>query len=84
VEIVLYENKIEMSVSIVADSVNADNNCNLKWPHLQQFFKQNGKNEDKNIEFACLLCKPKLEKLSTSCTPYLNLRAHIKVNLEYI
>lgn len=75
-----------MSVSVITDSTDADNNCNLKWPHLKQFFEQHGKNEDKNIEFKCLLCKPKHKKLSTSNTSYSNLRAHIKVSLclEYI
>ncbi|XP_060881964.1 uncharacterized protein LOC132953601 [Metopolophium dirhodum] len=66
-----------MSV-IVADSAVADSNYNLKWPQLQQFFEQQGKIEDKNIEFKCVLCKPKHKTLSTSSTSYSNLRAHIK------
>jgi len=84
VQIVHY--KIEMSVSVVADSAVADSNYNLKWPQLQQFFEQQGNIEDKNIEFKCVLCKPKHKILSTSSTSYSNLRAHIKVNLmlEYI
>lgn len=75
-----------MSVSVVADSAVADSNYNLKWPQLQQFFEQQGNIEDKNIEFKCVLCKPKHKILSTSSTSYSNLRAHIKVNLilEYI
>jgi len=55
---------------------------NIKWPHLQIFFEQQGNNEDKNIEFLCLLCKPKRKKISTSNTSYSNLRAHIKVNVH--
>lgn len=56
-----------MSTSVVVDT---DHVSNLKWPHLQQRFEQLGKNEDKNIDFKCILCKPKHKKLSTSNTSY--------------
>lgn len=29
-----------------------------KWPQLSEFFKQIGKNTDKNIKLNCLLCVP--------------------------
>lgn len=56
-----------MNVSVITD---VDNNCQLKWLHLQYFSIQQRKNDDKNIKFKCLLCKPKFEKLFTSTIHY--------------
>lgn len=58
-----------------------ETNADVKWPQLSEFFKQIGKNTDKNIKFNCLLCVP-IKCILTSQTSYSNLRSHIKVRLS--
>lgn len=62
----------------MSESDDAEVYACQKWPQLSEFFKQIGKNTDKNIKFNCLLCV-RSKSIMTSQTSYSNLRSHIKL-----
>lgn len=54
-------------------------NVLMKWPSINKYFEQLESECQNNLLFKCLLCTPKVKKISTSKSSNSNLRTHIKV-----
>jgi len=55
-------------------------NVLMKWPSINKYFEQLESDCQNNLLFKCLLCTPKIKKISTSKCSNSNLRTHIKVS----
>lgn len=55
-------------------------NILMKWPSINKYFEQLESDCQNNLLFKCLLCTPKIKKISTSKSSNSNLRTHIKVS----
>ncbi|KAF0753476.1 Uncharacterized protein FWK35_00014868 [Aphis craccivora] len=54
-------------------------NVLMKWPSINKYFEQLESDCQNNLLFKCLLCMPKIKKISTSKSSNSNLRTHIKL-----
>ena len=67
------------ALGATATVIDADINAQHPWPHLKKYFTLKAVNKDKTqLQFACILCKPKETVIKAHASSLFNLKSHIK------